>query len=127
AVALVTRLPGTVICPEDPTIPLYAHKRAGRNLFAELDAHPRNGAWPSELPASVLDEFRTADYVVDIQNYWDDHVDDRVLEDLGFVRDRGVSLDPAYYRIWRRSEQSAPPSEPRTALNRPENASPDRL
>jgi hypothetical protein len=127
AVAVAARLPGTVICPEDPTIPLYAQERAGRNLFAELDAHPQNGAWPPTLPASVLDEFRAADYVVDIQHYWDDHVDDRLLEDLGFVRDLGVPLDPAYYGIWRRTELGARSSAPRTVLNRPERASPGPL
>jgi hypothetical protein len=126
-VAVAANLPGTVVCPEDPTIPLYAQERAGRNLFAELDAHPENGAWPPTLPESILAEFRAADYVVDIQNYWDDHIDDRLLADLGFVRDLGVPLDPAYYRIWRRGGFGAPASAPRTALNRPERAGRDRF
>ena len=43
AVALVAGLPGTVVCPEDPTIPLQARQHPGRSLVSELDAHPVDG------------------------------------------------------------------------------------
>jgi hypothetical protein len=103
AVELARRLPGTVVCPEDPTIPLYAKKYAGQNFFSEQDAHPRQGRWPDELPGVVLAECHAADYVIDVTNYWGENIDDKVLEDLGFVPTEGLALDPACYRVWRRA------------------------
>jgi hypothetical protein len=40
----VSGLSGRVVCPEDPTIPLYAKGQAGRNIFLEFDSHPAGGA-----------------------------------------------------------------------------------
>jgi len=102
AVALARELPGTVVCPEDPTIPLHAKRYAGQNFFSEKDAHPRNGRWPEAMPARALAEMRGADYVVDVTNYWGDNIDDKLLEDLGFEPAGDVALDPGCYKIWRR-------------------------
>jgi hypothetical protein len=107
AVAAVSRLPGTVVCPEDPTIPLFAKSYAGRGLFAEMDAHPNAGALPEDLPAPIVDELRAADYVVDIRDYWFDHLEDRHLRELGFEPADGVAGEPPPYRIWRRGELGA--------------------
>ena len=101
AVAAVSRLPGTVVCPEDPTIPLLAKGYAGRGLFTEMDAHPENGAWPQDMPEGLVNELRSADYVVDAVNYWQDHMDLGMLERLGFVPAEDVLADPAHYRLWR--------------------------
>jgi hypothetical protein len=103
AVSLVRTLPGTVVCPEDPTIPAYAKSYVGRNIFSEYDAHVVNRGWPVTPPEAVASEIRAANYVVDVSNYFQDIVDDEFLEDFGFVPLRGTSLDPACYRIWRRN------------------------
>jgi len=103
AVALARQLPGTVVCPEDPTIPLHARRYAGQNFFSEKDAHPLNGRWPQAMPERSLAEIRRADYVVDVTNYWGENIDDQLLEDLGFEPAEDVALDPGCYKIWRRS------------------------
>jgi len=102
AVALARGLPGTVVCPEDPTIPLHAKGYAGENFFSEKDAHPLYGRWPEAIPARALAEMRAADYVVDVTNYWGENIDDQLLEDLGFEPAEDVALDPGCYKIWRR-------------------------
>jgi hypothetical protein len=107
AVSLVKGLPGKVICPEDPTIPAYAKHYAGRNVFAEYDAHVVNHDWPITPPESVLSEIRSADFVVDVRDYFQDIVDDRFLRDLGFESVGGFSIEPACYRIWRRKSVEA--------------------
>jgi hypothetical protein len=103
AVALARGLPGTVICPEDPTIPLHAKQYVGQNFFSEKDAHPLGGRWPDAIPERILAECRAADYVIDVINYWGENIDDNFLEDLGFEPAKGVALDPACYKVWRRA------------------------
>jgi Dolichyl-phosphate-mannose-protein mannosyltransferase len=102
AVAYTRGLPGTVVCPEDPTIPLYAKGFAGRNLFTEKDALPTNGAWPTFTPQPVLDELRLADYVVDVTNYERKDVEDGLLERLGFEPIPLAPVDLDCYKFWRR-------------------------
>src|SRR5262249_12737494 len=107
AVSLTGRLPGTVACPEDPTIPLYARHRGVRNLFSEKDAHPVNGAWPTAVPEAVLAELLAADYVVDVIDYWGENIDAALLARTGFEPIEGLPLDPRCYRIWRRKVNRA--------------------
>jgi hypothetical protein len=102
-VAIARTLPGKVVCPEDPSIPLHAKHYAGQNIFSEKDARPSNGAWPTATPATVLAELRTAEFVVDVTNYWGENVDEILLEEMGFERESGFSLDAECYRIWRRT------------------------
>ncbi len=117
-VALVADLPGMVVCPEDPTIPLHAKQYAGRSLIAELDGHPMAGAWSRRLPDGILADLRGADYVVDVHDYWDGYLTEGVLNELEFTPVAAVSLNPSYYRIWRRKAAASAGTEPRTALNR---------
>ena len=58
AVAAARSLPGTVVCPEDPTIPLYAKQYAGQNIFSEKDARARTEPGRRSLPRPVLSELR---------------------------------------------------------------------
>lgn len=109
-----SRLPGTVVCPEDPTIPLFAKGYAGRSLFAERDTHLINGRFAEALHPSALAEIRGADYVVDIEGYWDDHINGSVLRGLGFVPADDVLPDAHSYRIWRRGSDGR---DARTAWN----------
>jgi hypothetical protein len=102
AVAVARDLPGTVVCPEDPTIPFYANEFIGRNLFSEKDARPDRGNWPKSMPEPVLAELEGADYVLDVTNYWGENVDGALLEELGFEDVSIASLDPNCYRLWRR-------------------------
>ena len=117
-VALVADLPGTVVCPEDPTIPLHAKQYVGRSLFAELDAHPVAGAWSRRLPDTILADLRAADFVVEVHNYWDGRLTEAVLKELEFTPVAAGSLNPSHYRIWRRQAAAVARAEPRWALNR---------
>jgi hypothetical protein len=102
AVAMARDLPGTVVCPEDPTIPLYARQYTCQNLFIEKDARPFKGLWPTATPEPVLEELRAADYVIDITDYWGDNLDGRTLEELGFEPAHEDSSSAEHYRLWRR-------------------------
>ena len=104
AVAVARTLPGTVVCPEDPTIPLYASQYVGRNLFSEKDARADRGNWPRAMPEPVLAELAGADYVLDVTNYWGENVDETLLEELGYEGVSIRSLDPACYRVWRHTQ-----------------------
>jgi Dolichyl-phosphate-mannose-protein mannosyltransferase len=104
-VSLARGLPGTVICPEDPTIPLYAKGFAGRNIFSEYDTHLVDGEWPAVAPAVALADFPGADYVVDVSGYWQDLVRDPLLRSLGFEPVRDARLDSGCYHLWRRIAQ----------------------
>jgi hypothetical protein len=101
-VSLARQLPGTVVCPEDPTIPLYAKGFAGRNIFSEYDTHLVDGQWPLAPPESALVDFGAADYVVDVAGYWQDLVRDPLLRSLGFEPVQEAPIDSDCYRLWRR-------------------------
>jgi hypothetical protein len=103
-VSLARDLSGTVVCPEDPTIPVYAKFYAGRNIFSEYDAHVVDEKWPVTPPRTVRSEIRDADYVIDVSEFFQDLVDGKLLQDLGFERVDVTSLDPACYQIWRRKQ-----------------------
>jgi hypothetical protein len=98
--AVARGLPGSVVCPEDPTIPFYAQGSVGLNLFSEKDARADRGGWPLEMPEPILAEMRDADFVVDVRDYWGENVDDALLEGLGFQTMDVKSIDPSCYRIW---------------------------
>jgi hypothetical protein len=115
-VSIARTLPGKVICPEDPSIPLHAKRYAGINLFTEKDARPFQGHWPKGTPEPVLDELRSADFVVDVANYWGENLDPSLLEKSGFVLAREFSLDAGCYAIWRRSDSKRNDSHDQTAL-----------
>ncbi len=103
--AVAGKLPGTVVCPEDPTIPFYGNGYVGLNLFSEKDARASQGSWPEVMPELILDEMRKADFVVDIREYWGENVDDALLESLGFEAMEVASLDPSCYQIWRKTNR----------------------
>ncbi len=120
-IALAARLLGTVICPEDPTIPLYAKGRAGQNVYGEKDARPVHGTWPASIPNSVLNEIRGADFVVDVTtaNGWDDSISAEDLLQLGFEPADDLEVTLECHRIRRRKSVSDGPLSSRTAPNLP--------
>jgi hypothetical protein len=103
--AVAGRLPGTVVCPEDPTIPFYGRGYVGLCLFSEKDARAVRGEWPVDMPELVLDEMRNADFIVDVREYWGGNVDDALLESLGFQAMDVQSIDPGCYQIWRKTNR----------------------
>ena len=102
AVTAAKAMPGTVICPEDPTIPVHARQYAGLNVFIEYDAHPVDHDWPRTPPEPVLAEIRRADYLIDVCDYFQDIIKDELLLSLGYEPLDTATLDPSCYRIWRR-------------------------
>ena len=129
-VEAASRLPGTVVCPEDPTIPMYAKRQAGRGLFIELDARSENGDWPLEIPGGVVKEMQAADFVVDMRNVsrtsshdrLEAYLNERALQGLGFVPVDDLLPDAPSYRIWRRGEAGAAAVASHTAWNSAESA-----
>ncbi len=126
ALERIGTLPGKVVCPEDPTIPLYAKGYLGQSIFAERDTHLVGGHWPSEVPGRVVADCRGADYVVDISDYWDNPLYDEVLRDLDFVPAQEMAPELECYRIWRRKSLVPASTVRRTALARPPSLDSDR-
>jgi hypothetical protein len=98
AIALVRELPGTVVCPEDPTIPFYARGYVGYNVYSENDTHLVGGVWPEIPTAAVLAEMRAADYVLDHCHY--SEVGEKLFLELGFEPVKNAPLDPKCYLLW---------------------------
>ena len=58
----------------------------------------------------MLAEMRSADFIVDICEYWGENVDEAMLESLGFEPMDLPSIDPDCYRIWRKTKHLARPT-----------------
>jgi hypothetical protein len=127
-VAMAARLPGTVICPEEPTIPLYAKGHAGRNIYGEEDARPVNGAGPTSIPEPVQVELRGADYVIDVAatEGWHDPIHAHQLRDLGFEPAEHLPAVSASYRFWRRKTIHPAKDPGRVAFRGESESNPDR-
>lgn len=105
---LARELPGKVVCPQDPTIPLFARGYAGATVANEWDR--RIWKWP--LP-KVVQEMEEADYVITwgrpgTTETWT--FDDGLLEleRLGYQRQETPTLEGSGYSIWRRPKTSSP-------------------
>jgi len=116
ALAVARQLPGMVICPEDPTIPLYAKGYVGYNAYSENDTHLVNGVWPDRPPATVLTEIRAADYALDVSHH--PEVGEDLFRELGFEPIDEIPLDPKCYRVWRRAAPNPVLSASRTLPER---------
>jgi hypothetical protein len=108
-VALVKNLPGTVVCPEDPTIVFFGKRQVGLNVYAECDAHPVGGIYPAEPPEPVLREIRAADYLVDVYDETQNFFKYADLRSLGFkpVAFDDPAMESSDYRLWRRTGTTA--------------------
>jgi hypothetical protein len=116
AIALLQRLPGNVVCPEDPTIPFYARGYVGFNVYSENDTHLVGGVWPEIPTPAVLNEMRAADYVLDHCHF--PEVGENLLVELGFEPVVDAPLDPKCYRLWRRAAKPNVLSAARTSAAR---------
>jgi hypothetical protein len=100
AVSIARGLNGTVVAPQDPTIPYRAKKFFGRSLFFELDTHAVNGNWPDELPESILQELAQAKHVITVRSFVPTPVFERSLPQNGFHQVSFPELQDSAYTVW---------------------------
>lgn len=104
-VALASRLPGTVACPQDPTIPILARGVAGRSVYAECAHSITGGEWPSTLPPRLAAEISAADFVIRLNSYFGNLPTPPVLSGLGFELVEVPGLSGSCYQLWRRARR----------------------
>ena len=102
AVALARTLKGVVVTPQDPTIACRANKYFGRALIFELDAHSVDGNWPRDLPAPILQELESANYVIEVNGYVPMPIFASSLPRSGFHPVAVHELDDSAYTLWAR-------------------------
>jgi hypothetical protein len=107
-VELIKQLPGTVVCPEDPTIVFYGKRQLGLNIYSECDAHLVGGTYPATPPEPVLRDIRAADYLVDVYDDTQNFLKHDDLQSLGFepVTFEDAAMETSDYRLWRRARDS---------------------
>jgi hypothetical protein len=98
AVHLARELPGRVLCPEDPTIPLLARGETTRSVYLESDATH----WPMRLPSYVAAHIARAHYVIQIKGQLRQLLKDDWLRNLGFTRVEQPRLAGSVYVLWRK-------------------------
>ena len=100
-IAYVRSLPGKIVCPEDPTIPLYAKGYAGTSVNMEMDETRQY----AHLPPRVRNEVNTADWVLTSDSLfagkWLPETD---LIEMGFYRVDANTLRGSSYKLWRRQD-----------------------
>jgi hypothetical protein len=96
-ITIARELSGTVVCPEDPTIPFFAKGFVGKNLNMELDeAQVR-------LPPRVRTELANANWVILLSRVIaPKYLQAADLAELGFHPVRVPRLDGSIYSIWQR-------------------------
>jgi hypothetical protein len=99
----VRSLQGKVICPQDPTIPLFAKGYDGRSIYAEFDQLFTEGEWPKDIPYSLLEEIQSAAYVVQMQSlYGCNNITNEVLLEKGFQPVESADFANSCYTLWER-------------------------
>ncbi|HVT89628.1 MAG TPA: hypothetical protein VHD56_12300 [Tepidisphaeraceae bacterium] len=100
-IATVQSLPGQVICPDDPTIPLIAKGYAGHSGQCDLDANDQT------LPLSARRELRDADWVIQVAGSSRRPViASTLLSRMGFVQDSQIQPGNTMYVFWRKPENA---------------------
>ena len=90
-------LPGKVVCPTDPTIPLYAKNYPGRQLFMEMDT----AGLSESAPDYVLAEMASANYVIQVHRVLGEKfLPDEQLAALGFQPVEFPDLQGSAYHVW---------------------------
>jgi hypothetical protein len=97
----VQKLPGKVVCPDDPTIPLKAKGYVGRSLTAELDAL----GWHSR-PEYLHSELKKADWVIRVGGAWTPQVSPKELKELGFKQVNDPAFAKTAYILYQRKAKS---------------------
>jgi 4-amino-4-deoxy-L-arabinose transferase-like glycosyltransferase len=104
-------LPGKIVCPDDPTIPLMAKGYAGRTLNFEADATQYN----LNRSQALQKEIQSADYVIAMRGSYYEVIGwdwDNVLKSAGFTKSRFSTTSSSVYELWRRVQQPAMLSTP---------------
>ncbi len=107
AVTLAKSLPGKVVCPEDPTIALYAKGYVGYNASAEKDGCPERGVYTERRLELVRSEVESADYVIDLDDDFCPYINPERLRALGFEQVETPRLTSGQYRFWKRVRASS--------------------
>ena len=106
----VRTLPGRVVCPDDPTIPLFAKGYAGRTAVLEADA----AGYDFTRTEALLKEISSADYVIVMQPAVGENgmaqvttgvgvgLPDAEIERNGFERASFRSTTTPVYVLWHR-------------------------
>jgi hypothetical protein len=117
-IAEARSLPGKVVCPDDPTIPLMAKGYAGRTGVFESDAV----YWAPSRMQAVVKEIDSADYVIVMRHgllpdgnalvtttlFWGDK--EHLLRVSGFTKSDFWTTSTPVYELWRRTPPPEPPS-----------------
>ncbi|PYK68625.1 MAG: hypothetical protein DME45_06540 [Verrucomicrobia bacterium] len=105
AVITARRAADRVISPQDPTIAYRASGYFGRSLFFELDTHPVNGGWPSEIPESLRQELAQARYVMAVSSYVPTPMFEDALVKNHFQPMDVADLRGSSYTLWRKGAE----------------------
>jgi hypothetical protein len=95
-IRIVRKLPGKVVCPDDPTIPLRANNYAGRSGDCELDA---NG---QVYPAFATTELLDAQWVVQITGPRKPVLSPSYLKHAGFAPESWEIPSDSVYVLYKR-------------------------
>lgn len=100
----VRELPGRVASLDDPTIPYFASGTLGRVKVFEMDNAPVDGRYSRQLPAYVLEDLWSADWVVVSSKVFSPYPQTSKLVDL----DSRFRLHKAFgpYRVWAQRQPS---------------------
>ena len=90
------------ISPQDPTIAYRANGYIGHCLFFELDTHAKEGNWPAELPVSIAQELRSANFVLFVNSFIPT-LFERGLRKQNFEPLAGAELEGSAYSLWTRA------------------------
>jgi hypothetical protein len=85
------------MCPDDPTIMLFARGQIDRALDAELDAIAR----PGFMPLYVARDIRQADYLIRVNSVFDNFNNETVMQVLGYKQVSKPAIGRGY-TLWRR-------------------------
>jgi hypothetical protein len=96
-IATAARIRGRVMCPDDPTIMLFARGQIDRALDAELDAIAR----PGFMPLYVARDIRQADYLIRVNSVFDNFNNETVMQVLGYKQVSKPAIGRGY-TLWRR-------------------------
>ena len=90
---------GKVISPEDPTLTLFGLGQYDKNIYIEYDSNPSGGIWPNITPQYVKEYIQDSDYLLNVEDWYHDLIDEIFLRDLGFIKEKQINQN---YSIWKK-------------------------
>jgi 4-amino-4-deoxy-L-arabinose transferase-like glycosyltransferase len=98
-IAAASRLPGKVVCLDDPSIPLVSKGSIGRSGECEMDANHR------KMPDIALSELQDADWVIQLTTARHPTIPSEQLRVLGFGPAPDIFPYESVYSLWKRTAQ----------------------